>query len=203
MLKSSILEFLLTHLPFKIIVPFCRKIKNLLSRPSLEIKLEQCIFEFEDSNTVRNNITYFCLKIFNKTSSSFHINLGSILINNNSYQVFIQSDSYFSKLDKQNSLPWKCNSEMLHVYKDHWSEISSSSYDYYIDAKRTYQFPMNPIKENSHPFTSIPKDSLLFCAKGKIGVTLELDKKIYAYGYDRKKCYEALINFLAFYNETR
>jgi len=60
---------------------------------------------------------------------------------------------------------------------------------------------MKPIKERSHSMSSTKNNSLLFLKNSRISITLELNKKKYEYGFDRKLCYERLINYLAFFEE--
>jgi hypothetical protein len=179
------------------------RMKNLLLRPKLKLEIKNQRLVFIGDGNKEHHYPYLCLTLCNSSKNDYHVNLNSLLINNELYTVLIQTEVNFLKLNPNNPSSWeRCNCEIYNTYQRNWLEILQGNFDYEIKPFKKQIFPIKPTNARSHCMTSVKKNSLLFFSKNKISITLEINQKIYEYGLNRKLCYEYLINYLAFYHET-
>ncbi len=173
--------------------------KNWLFRPKLSVDTNQQKIVFVSQNDEEHHHNYFCFLIRNDSNRKVHLNLKKIKINNESYQVVLQSDPNFLHLNPETKKCWKdCKNDIYKEYSKNWHDISQNIYTLEIAPHATKVFPAKLIKENSHILTSIKNNSLLIFSKKKISLTIEANNKIYEYGINRTFVYNKYINYLAF-----
>ncbi|GEM_PF-2205711 len=178
------------------------KLKNFISRPKVEIKVYIQPIVFIENNT-EHHFHYLCLTIANNTKNVLHLNPRNIRINNELYQVIIQGDTNFARLNPASTNKWDdCKNEVFKMYQSNWLDISTNRYLFTLNPFEQKIFPLKLIKSGSHIITNRKKESLLFFPKSKISVSLEINKKNHEYGLDRISVYETYINYLAFYSDT-
>lgn len=183
----------------KVLWNFVKKIypgvKNFLFRPKLEVDLQRKTVVFVSQDGKEQHHGYLCLLITNtnKSNKNYHINLNSIRVNDEFYQVFIQMEDNFLLLNHRNKGHWKeCKNEIYNLFYDNWSDILQNNL--FLQLK-PFDLKIFPLVNKCSSFLTKPyKGSLIFLEKTKIIITLEIDKKIYEYSLDRTVCYERCIN---------
>lgn len=142
---------------------------------------------------------YFCLILNNFTRIKHHLNLKKLKLNNESYQVIIQMEPNFLKMNPANKDSWlDCKNNVYKIFKKNWLDITENKFTQPIDEFETLIFPMKLLKAASHWIIAIKKESLLFFPKNKISISLGINGKTYEYGIKRRMVYERYINYLAF-----
>lgn len=145
--------------PFKYGAQLCKKIKNYFSRPKLVLEFGSKEIKFVSDKEELHD--YFCLIIRNNTSEPLSLNLKSVKINNESYQVLIQSDLNFSRLNKTANGWTDCGNDILKTFSNNWQDICQNIFDYKFDSA-VMIFPLNIINERFHAVIGYKKSSLFF-----------------------------------------
>lgn len=168
--------------------------RNLLLRPKLSLNIKQKKIIFLTNDNKEHHHSCFCLLIKNNSKKVLRINPNKIFINNERCPVM-----HYNTFNP----PYKsCKNDICQMYTDRWREIVENDYTFEIKPYETKIFPSKPIKGASHLFIATKKQSLLFKAKTKLSVTIEINGNAYEYGINRISFYEKYINYLAFHMDA-
>ncbi|MGE4348848.1 MAG: hypothetical protein AB7D28_03710 [Candidatus Berkiella sp.] len=177
------------------------KISNLYSRPKIEImpRLGHIVFQTDEENAKKQYYQYLLIQISNRSNSKLCIQPGFIRINNEAYQVNIQSDINFSKMTPNSQHRWTyCDNEIYNIFQDNWVPISEKRFTYNFEPHYTLYFPIKFTLNLTHQLKQVKKDSLLFFPNKKISLTLNINGKNKEYCISKKEpLYELLLNHLA------